>query len=194
MRIAFVHTKGGVGKTTGAVLLAAAAHARGLAVEVFDADPQGSATRWAEVASATGDPLPFPIRPVTARVLRSAPVVDGWQIVDTPPGTAAEIQAAIDTADLVIIPTHPTPIDIDRVWPTLETVEHRMTGVLLVGVQERRRLYRDTREVFESQGVATFYNFIPEREALKAAFGTNPTELFTFPDICQEILDIEEMD
>lgn len=77
-------------------------------------------------------------------------------------------------------------------WPTLEAIEHRMVGVLLVGVHERRRLYRETRNLFEEQGVATFYNTIPEREEIKTVFGTNPRQLYTFDDICSEILEIEE--
>lgn len=193
MRIAFVHTKGGVGKTTASIMLAAAAKKRGIPVVVYDADPQASASRWAEVALARDDPLTFDVTRADSQFLRNLPYDStGWQIIDTPPGSAAEIQAAIDTADLVIVPTHPSPMDLDRVWPTLEAIEHRMVGVLLVGVQERRRLYRETRNLFEDQGVATFYNTIPEREDIKTAFGTNPHQLYTFNDICAEILEIEE--
>lgn len=191
MRISFVHTKGGVGKTTCSVMLGIAAFRRGIDVELLDADPQGSASRWAEVAQQRNEALDFNVTSVRAKKLLSYPKSEGWQIIDTPPGNAAEIQAAIDTSDLIIVPTHPSPIDIDRVWPTLEAMKHRMVGVLLVGVHERRRLYQDTREVFESQDVATFYHFVPEREDLKACFGTNPQELFTFDDICSEILEIE---
>ncbi|QPK84390.1 ParA family protein (plasmid) [Corynebacterium qintianiae] len=194
MRISFVHTKGGVGKTTNSIMLAAAAQRRGIKVEVFDTDPQGSATRWAEVAEANGDPLDFPVEHLNAKQLLSRPTSDGWQIVDTPPGQASEIQAAIDTADLVIVPTHPAPLDIDRVWPTLKTVTHRMAGVLLIGVHERRLLYQDTRDIFEEQGVPTFYNFVPDREDIKNLFGTNPDNLYTFDDICTEILGIGEDD
>lgn len=194
MRISFVHTKGGVGKTTNTIMLATAAARRGIDVEVLDADPQGSATRWAEVASMREDELEFSVRSVDARRLQRFPASDGWQIVDTPPGTADEIQAAIDTADLIIVPTHAAPLDIDRVWPTLETVAHRPHGVLLSGVLQHRRLYRETRELFEAQGVSTFYNVVPEREEIKTYFGTNPEELYTFTDICEEILGIEEMD
>lgn len=64
---------------------------------------------------------------------------------------------------------------------------------MLIGVQERRRLYKDTREIFESQGVSTFYNTVPEREDIKAMFGTNPGKLYSFDEICTEILEIEEM-
>lgn len=175
-------------------MLATAATRRGIDVEFFDADPQASASRWAEVARNRKDPLGFEVIPASATKLRTHPSSTGWQIVDTPPGNAAEIQAAIDTADLVIVPTHPSPIDLDRVWPTLEAIDHRMVGVLLIGVQERRRLYHDTREVFESQGVPTFYHTVPEREDIKAMFGTNPSKLYSFDEICTEILEIEEMD
>ena len=96
MRISFVHTKGGVGKTTNTIMLATAAARRGIDVEVLDADPQGSATRWAEVASMREDELEFLVRSIDARRLHRFPASDGWQIVDTPPGTADEIQAAID--------------------------------------------------------------------------------------------------
>lgn len=51
--VSLVHTKGGVAKTTSAVYLAAAAHRRGIDVELVDADPQGSALEWAADARGT---------------------------------------------------------------------------------------------------------------------------------------------
>ena len=135
MRVSFVHTKGGVGKTTSAIMVAAAAARHGRTVEVFDADPQGSASRWAEIAEERGDTLPFPVRYLTADKLRQLPADESTlQIVDTPPGEAASIQAAIDTADLVVVPSGASPMDIDRVWPTIETITGHPAGVLLTGV------------------------------------------------------------
>src|SRR5712692_1013046 len=55
--IAVVNQKGGVGKTTLVMQLAGALTRRGRTVLVVDADPQGTATRWA-VAAPEG--LPFP--------------------------------------------------------------------------------------------------------------------------------------
>lgn len=100
--------KGGVAKTTTCMFLAAAAVRRGLPTRVVDADPQGSASSWADRAAHLGTPLPFDVTPVTAsglRELSSEPAE--LVLVDTPPGTAAAIDAAIDAADLVIIPTGP---------------------------------------------------------------------------------------
>ena len=58
MKITVANVKGGVGKTTTAMFLAAglARHGRTLLV---DADPKGSALRWSEQA----DDLPFPSSP-----------------------------------------------------------------------------------------------------------------------------------
>jgi len=143
MRVSFVHTKGGVGKTTSAMLVAIAAAKAGRPVEVYDTDKQGSARRWAEIAQQRDDKLPFPVISLTAPQLRDLPPSnETLQIIDTPPGEAASIQAAIDTADLIIVPTGAAPMDIDRVWPTLDAVEGHPVGVLLTGVLMHTRFYR----------------------------------------------------
>jgi chromosome partitioning protein len=56
MILARVGFKGGSGKTTSSMYLA---HALG--ATVVDADPQGSAVEWAEVAAAAGTPLTAPV-------------------------------------------------------------------------------------------------------------------------------------
>ena len=144
MRVSFVHTKGGVGKTTSAMMVAAAAANAGRPVEVYDTDRQGSATRWADIAQQRDDALPFPVISLTAQQLRDLPPSeDTLQVIDTPPGEAASIQAAIDTADLIIVPTGAAPMDIDRVWPTLDAVEGHPVGVLLTGVLMHTRFYSE---------------------------------------------------
>ena len=55
--IAAVNQKGGSGKTTLSMQLAGALARRGHEVLIVDADPQGTATRWAASAE---DEKPFP--------------------------------------------------------------------------------------------------------------------------------------
>ncbi|WP_273352564.1 ParA family protein [Corynebacterium resistens] len=175
-------------------MIAAAATRQGRTVEVLDTDPQGSASRWAEIATQRGDDLPFTVRYTTANELRQLPDDDSvFQIIDTPLGEAASIQAAIDTADLVVIPSGASPMDIDRVWPTFDTVSGHPTGVLLTGVLMHTKFYAEARQLLEDQGVATFYNAVPQREEIKAAYGTNPTRFHGYDDVYQEISEIEEL-
>ena len=176
MRITICNVKGGTGKTTSAIMLAAAADAAGHTARVLDADPQGSASDWAAIAEDASDPLPFDVVPVNARSLArrsSAPEVD-WEIVDCPPGMPAVINAAIDTADAVIIPTCPSGIEVARMWETLDLVGHRPAAVLLTSAQLGTRTLRDTQEALADQEVSVFSNVIPQRQQIKMSWGRRP--------------------
>ena len=54
MVVALAAEKGGCGKSTLAINLAACWHDLGLRVLLCDADPQGTAIQWAEVSEAAG--------------------------------------------------------------------------------------------------------------------------------------------
>lgn len=200
MIVTFAHTKGGVCKTTSAVGLALAAAQAGVEVELLDTDHQGSAARWAEVAAQRGTPLPFPVTRADAKMVTrrasgrhradGGPDDNTLTIVDTPPGTAAEIQAGIDSADLVIIPTGASPLDLDRVWPTLEATQHKPTAVLIAGSLLHARMYEDTRDLLNAQGVPVFRSPIPQREEIKGWFGTVPVRLHGYTDIFDEIQEL----
>ena len=181
--LTIAHTKGGVGKSTTTIFLAFAAHARGIPVRVVDLDRQGTTTAWAE-AAAGADPLPFPVS-------TSLPEDDSGvlTIVDTPPGEAKAIQAAIDAADLVVIPSRATPADLARVYPTVAATSHRPAVVVLTSVRLGTRLLEQARELLEADGVITAATAIPQREAIAAAFGTVPTRYHGYGDLLDELLD-----
>lgn len=140
---------------------------------------------WA--ADAADDaPLPFPVVPA-ARPL----VVDRNRelvIVDTPPGTAQVIQEAIEVADLVVVPTGASPLDVRRVWPTLEITAHRPTAVLLTGVDMRTRLADEVRVLLEGEGVPVIGTPIVRREGIRRAYGAVPEHLQGYDDVLNELM------
>ncbi|HIW46357.1 MAG TPA: ParA family protein [Candidatus Yaniella excrementigallinarum] len=163
--VAYLNTKGGVGKTTSSLMTAEAALRAGFSASVLDADPQGSASEWAERAISNGTPLKFLVedanRATLARKSDSADV--DYLFIDTAPSDPAVIQIAADIADLVIIPTRSTPGDLDRAIQTYETIRGA-AALMLWNVDSRHQLYKQARELLKEQEIATFNAEVPGRE------------------------------
>ncbi|QBJ01122.1 ParA-like dsDNA partitioning protein [Mycobacterium phage Arissanae] len=185
--ISIIHTKGGVGKTTTAMYLATAAWLRNIDCVLVDADRQGSATEWAVRAASKRIVMPFEV--VRDEKLSNLPERD-LVIIDTPPGTAHSIQAAIDVSDLVIVPCGPSPMELERVWPTLEITAHVPTVVLLTQVDLRAKLWERTLGALEEGNAVVFDNVIPIRQSVKKAFGTVPVDLNGYSDVLEELLPV----
>jgi chromosome partitioning protein len=185
-----VHTKGGVGKTTTAMFLAAAGVRRGVRVRVIDADPQGSASSWADRAAYRGTPLPFDVSPATAARLRTLSTEpDELVLIDTPPGMASAIDAAIDAADLVIIPTGPRAADIDRVWPTLDITQHRPTTILLTLMDMRKVEAVEMPRSLAEANAPVLRCIVRDLAAIERAFGRGiPRHLGDYEDVFDELV------
>ena len=117
--------KGGVGKTTIAGHLAVMAESAGAGpVALIDTDPQGSLSSWWNERKAE--------TPVFASVdivqladhlqqLKKAGIK--LAIIDTPPAVTETIRQVLAVADLVLIPTRPSPHDLRAVGSTVALVE-----------------------------------------------------------------------
>ena len=121
MIIGVLNQKGGVGKTTRSVNIAAALAHSGARVLLIDADPQGSALDWS--AAREGEPLFSVVGLPRASVHKEIGTVgQGYDhiIIDGPPRVTDLARSAIMASDVVLIPVQPSPYDI---WAADEVVK-----------------------------------------------------------------------
>jgi chromosome partitioning protein len=111
--------KGGVGKSTLARSLAVAAARDGLSVLILDMDAQQSVSQWAERRDADIPVVVFSTENELPKRLDQAKGVADLVIIDTPPARSTEAPAAVEAADLVLIPTTPDVEPLEQMPRTL---------------------------------------------------------------------------
>jgi chromosome partitioning protein len=123
--IVLASQKGGAGKTTLAAHLAVAAEAMGDGPAVLiDTDPQGSLSAWWNVRKAEVPKLaPMTIAELPEKLDLLDQAGYGVAIIDTPPAITEAIGAVVQSADLVLIPTRPSPHDLRAVGSTVSLVQ-----------------------------------------------------------------------
>ena len=119
--VSLLNQKGGVGKTTLSVHLAAALAMADHKVLLVDADPQGSALDWSSARQAGEVAKCFPAvglpKDSLHRELAHISRDYEWTIIDGPPGANKIARSAVVAGDMVVIPVQPSPFDI---WATEE--------------------------------------------------------------------------
>ncbi len=122
--IAIISQKGGSGKTTLAVHLAAAAAAAGNTAAIIDLDPQATAANWGDRRTA---PMPEVVSGQAARLpsLIKAAQENGADLIilDTAPNADQTASLAARAADLVLIPCRPAAFDLEAIETTLMLVK-----------------------------------------------------------------------
>ena len=123
--LAFAAQKGGSGKTTLAAHIAVQAELEGHGpVALVDTDPQGSRADWWNQRQAAAPAfaqvaigrLPDHIREMADQGIRLL-------VIDTPPAIRTTIGHVIAAADLVVIPTRPSPHDLRAAGKTVDIAE-----------------------------------------------------------------------
>jgi chromosome partitioning protein len=121
MIIGVLNQKGGAGKTTISVNLAATFAKNGRRALLVDADPQGSALAWSSLRES--EPL-FPVIGMAKATLhRELPeIAKAYDVViiDGAPRVNELARAAMLASDLVLIPVQPSPLDV---WASADTVK-----------------------------------------------------------------------
>lgn len=136
--------KGGAGKTTLAAHLAVAAELAGDGPCVMiDTDPQESLVAWWNCREAE-TPLyaPSTLKELPEKIDLLDKAGYSYVFIDTPPAITESIRAVVALADLVIIPTRPSPHDLRAVGHTVElaTAEKRPFAFVVTQAKPNSRL------------------------------------------------------
>lgn len=160
--IAVVNGKGGSAKTTTSVNLAAIL-AEKSKVLLVDADPQGSATWWAERGERD-----FELAKETDTTeLLKLRKIEGFDIVivDTPPALHFQaLSITINAADFVLLPSPPAPMDLQALIETVRASiipANVMFRVLLTRVDPRSLgKALDAQQALMQDGIPAFNGFV----------------------------------
>jgi chromosome partitioning protein len=168
MIIVVAALKGGVGKTTTSVYLAALAAARN-ASTLVDADPQASAADWLETADDQQLAGVSLVEAPTDRLLLK--VLDRVEpgevvVVDTPPGNERLLAKAMERADVVVIPTRVGGVETVRVEAVLDLVPRKVpAGLVICSARTYTRDYQDVVAAWTEANVEV-WGTIPERVSI----------------------------
>lgn len=165
--IAIAGQKGGAGKTTVAIALAAEWMYREHRVLLVDADPQQTARTWSEVAGEQERPCPTTVH-MGANLwqpdqLPKLAANFDLTIIDTPPRLGDVQRAALMVADVVLMPCGPSTHDTWALAASLELINQARTlrpdmkaAVLLTRKVASTVIGREARDVLEGTGLPVF--------------------------------------
>lgn len=161
MRVGVVNVKGGCGKTTSAVYLAAIL-ARDGPVLLIDTDPQATAAEWVEEVPLPGVQV---VEAPSERLLERAAELSGnaTVVMDTPPGSERLVRAAIGHSSVVVVPTRVGGVEVNRVQATLGMLPPQVPrGLVVTAARAQTRDFRDSVQAWQEAGVPV-WGRVPER-------------------------------
>lgn len=133
MIVSFVGQKGGSGKSTLAICVAAELASQGRNVLLVDADPQGTATTWHDVASEKGHAGAAPtVVAMTGslhkpeQIPKLAAAYDDI-VIDCPPRLAEVQRSALMVSHVAILPCGPSAPDAWALAESIRTVTEALT-------------------------------------------------------------------
>lgn len=171
MIVAVAALKGGVGKTTTSVYLAAVASASRRAVTLIDADAQASAAEWIERDNDERLEAVTVVEAPTSRLLAKALEriePDEVGIVDTPPGNDRMLESSMSAADCIVVPTRVGGVETARAEEVFEMVPRRTpAGLVICSARTYTRDYQDAITAWRAAQVQV-WGSVPERVGISA--------------------------
>jgi chromosome partitioning protein len=185
--VVFASPKGGVGKSTAAVLLASEISEAGRATTLIDADPNRPLARWAK---RPGKPARLTVldnvtEESIIKTIDRARAVSEFVVVDLEGTASLMVAYAISRADLVVIPTQGSTLDATEAVKAIRLVKRQEEAfgraipcaVIFTRTNAaiRPRSLASIESEFIENGVAVFDVRLHEREAFRAIFAFGGT-------------------
>jgi chromosome partitioning protein len=198
--IVFASPKGGVGKSTAALLLATELANHGGSVTMIDADPNRPLTQWANLP---GKPERLTVLSTTTEesiidTIENAATLTQFVIVDLEGTASMMVGYAMSRADFVIIPAQGSHLDATEAVKAVKLVKaqekafkRKIPFAILftrTSAAIRPRTLQSIENEFAENKVPMFGNQIHEREAYRALFafggtltGLDPAQVANLP-------------
>jgi len=187
--------KGGSGKTTLSGHLAVEASRAGAGeIALIDTDPQGSLAHWWNARQA---PAPHFVK---AGLPDLEQALEGLRrmgikiaVIDTPPAITQSISQVVAHADLVIVPTRPSPHDLRAVGATVDIAERHNKPLIFVinAASPRARITGESAVALSQHGMVAPIT-IHHRTDFAASMIDGRTVGEVMPD-CQSAKEISEL-
>jgi chromosome partitioning protein len=149
--------KGGSGKTTLSGHLAVEAETSGAGpVALIDTDPQGSLAQWWNSRAAKAPHFAkISVFELKDQLQHLRDLGFRLAVIDTPPAITLSIAQVIQHADLVIVPTRPSPHDLRAVGATVDMAERAQKPLIFVvnGATQRARITGEVAVALSQHGM-----------------------------------------
>lgn len=194
MILSTVNQKGGSGKSTIAVNLAALAASNGVKTALIDLDPQATACAWVRSRENKDIRLLVTHPPELSNSAKELKE-EGYQliIIDTPPHNSTAAANAVNVSDICLMPVRPSAFDLNAAQATTQLIQaNNGKGYFVLNAVPANTSVSDpATEFIESTGFEVIGE-IGQRMAYQhaAASGQGVTEYESNSKAAEEIIDL----